>query len=81
MIDENDKFFTINYVVCKLILQWKPKKIFFLKNPIEDLLQIGNWRLYLNPSIELWKDFADALFFIRLASSPSVSSKGVHFCG
>ena len=27
------------------------------------MLQIGNWRFYLNPSIELWKDFADALFF------------------
>ena len=39
------------------------KRFFFLKNPVGNLLLIGNWRFHLNPSIELWKDFADALFF------------------
>ena len=48
----------------KLIPHSENLKRFFLKNPVENLLQIGNWRFHLNPSIELWKDFADALFFI-----------------
>ena len=71
MIDENDKFFTINYVVCKLILQWKPKKIFFLKNPTENLLQIGNWRIIV---LNYGRILPMHYFLFRSASSPSIQT-------
>ena len=55
---------SLQLTMQQLIPHSKNLKRFFLKNPVENLLLIGNWRFHLNPSIELWKDFADALFFI-----------------